>query len=134
FQPPPTAGITIHWRVVRNLKLWSGTYTMSPEAVKDGNAQSYIMPEDGNHIALPSNETFGIISRSALKDLKKNGKFLYNSVLWQKTGDIDSPFGKAIQVEDPEEGAKMTILDNPDLPLILSMSDNPLEINWTFSQ
>ncbi|MDE6786003.1 MAG: hypothetical protein K2J46_03050, partial [Muribaculaceae bacterium] len=77
---------------------------------------------------------FGIISRSALNSLKKSGKFLYNGVLWQKTGDIDSPFGKAIQVEDPEEGAKMTILDNPDLPLILSMTDNPLEINWTISQ
>ncbi|MDE6523453.1 MAG: GH92 family glycosyl hydrolase, partial [Muribaculaceae bacterium] len=134
FQPAPDGGITLHWSIVRNLKLWTGTYTMSPEAVKDGNAQSYIMPEDGNHITLPSNETFGIISRSALNSLKKSGKFLYNGVLWQKTGDIDSPFGKAIQVEDPEEGAKMTILDNPDLPLILSMTDTPLELNWTISQ
>ena len=124
-------GITLHWSIVRNLKLWTGTYTMTPEAVKNGNAQSYIMPEDGNHVTLPSNETFGIISQSALNELKKKGHFLYNGVLWRKIEDSDSPLGKAIKVEDQEEGARMTILDNPDLPLILSMTDNPLEINWT---
>ena len=133
YEPTKDGAITLHWSIIRNLKLWTGTYKMTPEAIQNGNAQSYIMPEDGNHITLPSYETFGIISRSALKELKKNGQFHYNGVLWQKTGDIDTPFGKAIKVEDPEEGAKMTILDNPDLPLILSMTDNPLEINWTLS-
>lgn len=130
YEPTADGGITLYWSIVRNLKLWTGSYTMSPAAVKNGTAQSYIMPEDGNHITLPSKETFGIISQSALKDLKKKGQFLYNGVLWQKTDDIDSLSGKAIEVEDLEEGARMTILDNPDLPLILSMTDNPLEINW----
>lgn len=133
YEPTADGGITLHWSIVRNLKLWTGSYTMSAAAVKNGTAQSYIMPEDGNHITLPSNETFGIISQSALKDLKKKGQFLYNGVLWKKTDEIDSPSGKAIQVEDQEEGARMTILDNPDLPLILSMTDNPLEINWTIT-
>ncbi|MDE5998149.1 MAG: GH92 family glycosyl hydrolase [Muribaculaceae bacterium] len=134
FEPNKDGSISLHWSIVRNLKLWTGTYTMTPEAVKYGNAQSYIMPEDGNHITLPSNETFGIISQSALYELKKNGHFFYNGVLWQKTDDINSSLGKAIKVEDHEEGAKMTILDNHELPLILSMTDNPLEINWTVTQ
>ena len=134
YVPEADGGITLHWSIVRNLKLWTGTYAMSPSAIKNGNAQSYIMPEDGNHIKLPSNETFGIISQSALKNLKKSGNFIYNGVLWHKTGEIDSPLGKAIRVEDRDEGARMTVLDNPDLPLILSMTDNPLEINWTFIQ
>ncbi len=130
YEPTDDGGLTLHWSIVRNLKLWTGTYTMTPAAVKDGNAQSYIMPEDGNHITLPSNETYGIISQDALKELKKNGEFLYNGVLWHKTAESDSPLGPAIKVEDAAEGAKMTILDNPNLPLILSMTDNPLEINW----
>lgn len=134
YEPTNNGGMILHWSIVRNLKLWTGTYTMAPEAIKNGNSQSYIMPEDGNHIVLPSNETFGIISQSALNDLTNKGQFIYNGVLWQKVGDCDSPLGTAIKVEDPEEGAMMTILNNPKLPVIISMTGNPLEINWTFIQ
>ena len=130
YETAADGGLTLHWSIVRNLKLWTGSYAMSTQAVKDGTAQSWLMPEDGNHIALPANETFGIISRSALEDLKGKGEFVYNGVVWhgtRRSGDI-------IEVEDHEEGAKMTILDNPQFPLILSMRNNPLEINWSFTQ
>ena len=124
-------GLTLHWSIIRNLKLWTGTYSMSATAVKGENAQSYLMPEDGNHITLPDNETFGIISGSAFADLKKRGEFIYNGVVWRCTGTGESSFGHTFEVEDPEEGARMTILDDPKLPLILSMQGNPLEIDWT---
>lgn len=130
YEPMADGGITLHWSIVRNLKLWTGSYAMSAAAVKEGTAQSWLMPEDGNHVTLPANETFGIISRSALTSLKKKGEFLYNGVLWKRVGSD----GQVVDVEDPEEGAKMTILDNPRLPLILSMRDNPLEIDWSFTQ
>lgn len=131
YIPEEDGGLTLHWGIVRNLKLWTGTYSMSATAVKDGNTQSYLMPEDGNHITLPDNETFGIISGSALADLKKRGEFIYNGALWRYTGTGESSFGPTFEVEDPEEGTKMTILDNHRLPLILSMQGNPLEIDWT---
>ncbi len=133
YQPAADGGMTLHWSIVRNLKLWTGTYAMSPGAVKEGTAQSWLMPEDGNHVTLPAGETYGIISRAALQDLKEKGEFTYNGVLWRHTGTTGTPSGQAIEVEDPEEGAGMTILDNPRLPLILKMEDNALEINWQFS-
>lgn len=126
YEPSEQGGLTLHWSIMRNLKLWTGSYAMSAKAVLNGTAQSWMMPEDGNHITLPTNETFGIISRSALASLKKEGEFVYNGVLWKRIGND----GNTIKVEDPEEGARMTILDNPKLPLILSMHDNPLEIDW----
>ena len=129
YVPSSDGGMTLHWSIVRNLKTWTGSYAMSAKALQDGTAQSWVMPEDGNHIALPSDETFGIISRSALATLKKKGEFLYNGVLWKRVGGD----GQVIEVDDPEEGAKMTILDNPQLPLILNMRNNPLEINWETS-
>ena len=129
YQPTKGGGLTLHWSIVRNLKLWTGTYAMTPEAVKDGTRQSWVMPEDGNHLALPANETYCIISRSALASLKENGEFVYNGVLWRRIKES----GNAIEVEDPHEGARMTILDNPQLPLILNMRDNSLEINWETS-
>lgn len=131
YIPEKDGGLTLHWEIVRNLKLWTGTYIMSATAVKDGNTQSFLMPEDGNHITLPDNETFGIISGSAFADLKKSGEFIYNGALWRCTGTGESSFGPTFEVEDPEEGTKMTILDNSRLPLILSMQGNPLEIDWT---
>lgn len=132
FQPASEGGLTLHWSIVRNLKLWTGTYAMTPKAVKDADSQSYLMPEDGNHVMLPSNETFGIISQSALRELKAKCSFTYNGVEYEKTGNTETPLGEAIEVYDEEEGARMQILDNPSLPLILSMTDNPLEINWNF--
>ena len=133
YEPNKDGGLTLHWSIVRNLKLWSGSYTMFPSAVKDGTAQSWIMPEDGNQISLPANETYGIISRSALKELKKKGEFIYNGVLWRRCGVTETPCGTTFEVEDFDEGARMTILDNHCLPLILSMHDNPHEINWQFT-
>ena len=133
YEPSAGGGLTLHWSIVRNLKLWTGTYVMSPQAVREGTAQSWLMPEDGNNISLSANETYGIISRSALMDLKKKGEFHYNGVLWRHNGTADTSIGPTIEVEDPEEGARMIILDNPALTLILSLHDNPLEINWEFS-
>lgn len=132
YEPTENGGMTLHWSIMRNLKLWTGSYVMSPSAVENGNAQSWLMPEDGNHIDLPDNETFGIISRSALKALKQRDEFTYNGVLWRKAEYVDTPLGKAIEVKDWEEGAQMTILDNHALPLIVKMADNPLEIDWLF--
>ena len=129
YEPTGDGGLTLHWSIVRNMRLWTGTYAMSPQAVREGTAQSYLMPEDGNHVSLPRNETFGIISGSALDDLRKTGAFVYNGVAWKKTGGSEG----VIEVEDPEEGARMSILDNPRLPLILSMRSNPLEIDWQAS-
>ncbi len=126
-------GLTLHWSIVRNLKLWTGSYSMSPEAVKDGTAQSWLMPEDGNHITLPPGKTYGIISQSALSSLRQKGEFSYNGVVWRCKATMDSSLGDAFEVENMEEGARMTVLDNPHLPLILSMADNPLEIDWTMS-
>ena len=123
-------GVTLHWNIVRNLKLWKGSYRMSAKAADNGSSLSLLMPEDGNYIALPDRETFGMISRSALNALKKNGAFSYNGIIYEKTGDDLSPLGKVIVVRDPHEGAMMRILDNQDLPIILEMADNPLEVNW----
>ncbi|MDO5334285.1 MAG: hypothetical protein Q4F93_09770, partial [bacterium] len=43
------------------------------------------------------------------------------------------PFGPLIEAVDPAEGARILVVDRPDLPLIWSMTSNPLEIDWTCS-
>lgn len=133
YEEEKNGGLTLHWNIVRNLKLWEGSYRMDPEAIKNGNSQSYLMPEDGNHITLPIHETFGLISRSALDELKRTGKFIYNGVKYESKGSENEREYRLIHVADNIEGGEMWILDSFRLPLIVKMTNNPLEIDWEMS-
>lgn len=124
----PDGGITMSWDIVRNLKTWRGSYTMSSEAVANGNTLSYLMPEDGNHATLGHNETFAILSRNALETLNNKGHVTLNGIEWER---ISAPGTPELVVRHTPTGACMTVANNMSLPLILSMQGNPLEINWT---
>lgn len=149
FVPEADGGVTLHWSIERNLKWWSGSYTMTPEAMERGSSLSFRMPEDGNHLVLADNETFVMISRAALRSLKATGTFRYDGVDYRLIPDVEGESSSRsvdsarnsieqtgaasmnlLRVRDAE-GAELLILDDPRLPLILSMQRNPLEINWT---
>lgn len=114
-----------------------------------GSSLSFRMPEDGNHLVLADNETFVMISRAALRSLKATGTFRYDGVDYRLIPDVEGESSSRsvdsarnsieqtgaasmnlLRVRDAE-GAELLILDDPRLPLILSMQRNPLEINWT---
>lgn len=123
--------VTLRWEIVRNLKLWQGSYRMEPAAVEAGNAMSYLMPEDGNHVTLPAGETFAFVSRQALASLKQTGRMTYDGFEYELKGDGgESPAGPLLHVADPLEGAEMWIVDDESLPLVWEMRGNPLEIDW----
>ena len=129
---------------------------MTPEAVAEGTVLDYTMPEDGNRIALPADATFGILSRRQLEQLRA-GATTISGVEFRRTdrgsqgspnvSDVSNvsdgsdssassrrcPFGPLIEAVDPAEGARILVVDRPDLPLIWSMTSNPLEIDWTCS-
>ncbi len=133
FQPGNDGSIVMKWNIVRNLKLWEGSYTMSSAAVADGDSLSFIMPEDGNHVTLPDDTTFGIISTCALESLHRDGEMRYSGMTYRLTGRESHPMGDTLHVIDHAEGGEMWILDNPRLPIIVRIANNPLEIDWTTS-
>ena len=49
--------IQMNWGIERNLRWQSGSYTMTPEALKNGKQLCFLQPEDGNHLTLSSLET-----------------------------------------------------------------------------
>lgn len=120
-------GAEMSWEIERNLKMWRGTYTMTPHAVKEGNAMSFIMPEDGKHVTLPDNETFAILSQKAYNTLRDSGSMEWGGTTFR----LDSIANERLYATDTIEGARITVLDNKGFPLVTSMQDNPLEINWT---
>jgi glycerophosphoryl diester phosphodiesterase len=71
-------------------------------------------------------ETFGVLSRAAWREIKKNGKCLYNGVEYQLVSQED---GKLL-LRDSQEKSEMVVADDEELPIIWSMQNNPVEINW----
>ena len=113
---PQHDAFVLNWRILRNLKWQKGSYTLTPQAVEKGTVLSFLMPEDGRHVTLPEHET-------AYIDYNHTEYILLDSD--ERVADF-----ALLHVRDTLEGGEMWILDNPALPLVWSMQNNPLEINW----
>ena len=107
---------------------------MTPEALENASSLSYEQPLWGNHFTL-DNQIFCILSRKALKEIRENGSCTFNGTTWNSA----APFGMTQQtfdgkpvlnLIDPREGAEMWVLDDEELPLIIKMQNNPVEIDW----
>lgn len=132
FTPESNGGVTLSWGIERNLRWWSGCYRMTPAAMNGGDSMSFLMPEDGNDVTLGDGETFALISRKALRELKETGRFAYDGFVYELADTLDgSPAGRLLHVAEPLEGAEMWIVDNDTLPIVWEMRGNPLEINWS---
>ncbi|MDE6802161.1 MAG: histidine phosphatase family protein [Muribaculaceae bacterium] len=123
-----SGAVVMDWSIVRNLRLWQGSYTMSPASVADGTSLSYLMPEDGNRVVLPDGTTFAMLSRCCHKTLAEGHAVTIDGVVWTPTAVTK----EAIECVS-SEGARMKVANSGALPLIVSMQNNPLEINWTAS-
>lgn len=124
----------LYWGIERNLKWQSGSYAMSPESISWGTRLSFLQPEDGKHVKLSPEETVYVLSRSAYKQLKEQHSFVYNRTTYSVQERNEQALGyPLIHVKDAMEGGEMWILDNPKLPLVWRMRENPLGINWEVS-
>ena len=127
FRRDDKGSVRMDWAIERNLKMWRGSYTMSPRAVETAPTMSFLMPEDGKQVQLPDNETFAILSKAAFTALRDLGEMQWNNTTYR----LDSIQNGRLHATDIEEGAVISVLDDPEFPLITSMAGNPLEINWT---
>lgn len=128
FSHSADGSVIMTWNTERYLKMCHGSYTMLPQAVASASSISYLMPDDGNHITLPLDHTFAIISRQALDSLVNAGHVTLNNLCWERSSAATSG---TVEARHLASGATMTVLNDPSLPLILSMERNPLNINWT---
>lgn len=121
----------LHWGIERYLKWQSGSYAMGPESVEKAVRLSFLQPDNGKHVRLSSEETAYLLSRSAYTQLKQQNSFVYNQTTYTVLESSERALGyPLIHVKDEAEGAEMWILDNPELPLVWRMKNNPLGVNW----
>ena len=104
---------------------------MPQEALKTAVRLSFLQPEDGQHICLPIQETFALLSATAFQELKSQKAFHYNQTEYQLADTKSQAMGYSLlHVNDSVDGCEMWIMDNPDFPLIWEIQNNPLGINW----
>lgn len=121
----------LHWGIERYLKWQSGSYAMGPESVEKAVRLSFLQPDNGKHVRLCPEETAFVLSRSAYRQLKQQNSFVYNHTTYAVLDSSEQALGHPlIHVKDEAEGAEMWILDNPELPLVWRMRNNPLGVNW----
>lgn len=125
-------GLRMNWGIERNLHWQSGSYTMTPKALESGSQLCFLQPDDGNHLQLSDAETVYVLSQKALKQLKETGSMDFNHTTYDRVEDAsEKNAGRPLlHVVDRYEGGEMWIWDNPSLPIIWRMANNPLEVNW----
>lgn len=122
--------LTFSYGIQRNLKYWQGSFTMTPKARKHAKSISYQQPIDNQHITLPDSELFALLSHDIYKQIKKKGTCTWCNTTFRL---VDSD-NNLLHLIDEAEGAEIWVLDNPKLPLIMKMQNNPVEINWEVSE
>lgn len=131
-----TDSVFLDW----NIRGATGTYLISAEGFENGTKLNFVQPAYQAVLRLAADETFGLISKSAFKALKKKNKLVYNhttyaliaedkATAFQLTGQ---PI-KVLHVKGIEEACELWILDDPSFPLICQIRNNPLGINFTLT-
>jgi len=120
------------------LRSQKGCYLILPQALMSGDKLSFKQGIPNQTIILKPDETFCMISRYALQQLKNTHQFIYNNTTYilnnNETENIIIRDGKTLEVfhvtalVDPTE---MWIMDNDKFPLIIQIRKNPLGINFS---
>ena len=101
----------------------------TPRSVVEGaKGFCWNIPSDG--AVYDVNGTFAFISRQALRDLQKNGSFVYDNITWRKM-DQDA---NTIHVRADIDRTEMWISLKDELPLVIEMRNNPLGIDWKITK
>lgn len=126
--------VWLNWKIYHNFHWQAGKYVMGKTSLESGDALSWLQPIDGKIKNLKKNETFGFVSRQALKDLHAQGWFLYNQTVYRlnrQNSEKQTFRGMSVvAVVADIDSTQMWIVDNESLPLIVRLFNNPLGIDW----
>lgn len=120
--------------------LASGTYSITPEALKNANKLNFAQPVANKDVVLPDDQTFLMISQAAFNDLLQKHAFVYDSTQYDLKDDADqNPIlfkGQqlnVLHVVAKDETTQFWILNSAAFPLICQIKGNPLGIDVTLN-
>ena len=118
--------VVMKTQIMRNGALQKCDYTITAESRKNARRFSYPMPTNGVSYTLPADATFALLSQWQFNDVKTKGECRADNAVFTVA---DTKHG-IIHLIDKAEGCEMWVRDDQNLPLIVEMRNNPLEINW----
>lgn len=121
-------GLCLHWALPREGKVHRGSFAMNREALQHGRKLCYTMPTEGETIICSDKELFCMLSADALREVRSNGTCHFCHTTLQLKGDANASL---LHLQDPDEGYELWVNNNLELPLIVSMKGNPVEIDWS---
>ena len=128
---PEGEGLRVVWGIERNLHWQQGSFLHTPAGRKSGRELCLQMPVDGQHLTLSDSQTAYLLSADALAEVKANGQVRYNARLFRLVDSHEEVEGVSLlHLRDEAEGCEMWVLDQPSLPLVWRMKNNPLEQDW----
>lgn len=125
FTTQTDGSLRLDWGMQRHANYWTGSYTMTADALATAQRHCYVQPVWHQHLTL-SDATFLLLSRHALASIHATGSCHFNNTIWQLAETTDH----VLHLIDQHEGAEMWVKDDPALPLIMRMQNNPNEIDW----
>lgn len=127
-----TDSVLLDW----NLRGYAfGSYLTSAAGFENGTKINFAQPAHQTVLKLAPDETFGLISKSAFRQLQKDKQFVYNNTHYVLKDDVttfqagDTQLS-VLHVTGVEEACELWILNNADFPLICQIRNNPLGINF----
>ena len=123
--PQGDGSIRLDWGMQRHANYWTGSYTMTATALANAQQLCYQQPVWHQHLTLDAS-TFLLLSRHAYHTAKSAGCCHFNNTYWIVTDTHDH----LLHLVDQHEAAEMWVKDDPALPLIMRMQNNPNEIDW----
>jgi len=126
--------ITIGWDVGGT----SGTYAMPAKSLESGKSFDLDQPDPSIVTLLNGYETFMCVSKAAYQSLLKDKSFAYNGLTFTAKDNSDGfkLNGKTVDatyVATSDGKTSLWILNNPDMPLTLSLKGNPGGVNYSIT-
>jgi hypothetical protein len=127
--------LQLDWAILRNGQWQRGSYVHTPQARRQASRLSYAQPLDGQRLTL-TDATFVLLPQQAYQALKTQGECAFNGTHYRLVPSEEKEIEgqPVLHAADTLEGARLTVWDHPQTPLILRMQGNPSEINWEISQ
>lgn len=126
--------VRFDWTIFSYQKWLKGTYFISPKGLCCGSKLNFLQPVDKMQAHLADDETFGLVSVEALKSIKESQNFVYNNTTYRlfekQKMSVGSETLDVYYVVADIDNTEMWIWDNENLPLIIRIEKNPLEINF----
>ena len=100
-------------------------YLIPRDVVEHGSRFAWDNPQVDGTVHYPSG-TFCFVSAEALRQLRSQGAFAYDGIVWRKVSSDD----RTITVRADVDRTEMTLSLTHPLPLVVMMKNNPLGIDW----